>query len=276
MIAAALAFACAALGTAGVGTALGAGRRAPLARRAAVAGLGRRLRASAGLEGRIAAAGRPGGLGARELMSLKVAGALAAALPGALSGAVAPGRLGLLAAVGGPVAGFLAPDLWLARRARERARLVRRELPGALDLLAVTVEAGAAIGDGIARVAARSRGPLAAEWRALGGEVTLGVPFEEALAGLGMRLPQAEVVAFCAAVARARRHGAPLGRTLAGQARDTRMALRRRVAEDAARAAPKIQVVVALLLVPSVLLLVAAALAAALLDGGGGASALGG
>ena len=64
---------------------------------------------------------------------------------------------------------------------------------------------------------------------------------------------------------------------LAGQARDARASLRRRVREDAARAGPKIQLVVALLLVPSVLLLVAAALLAALLGpGAGGERLLGG
>jgi tight adherence protein C len=102
------------------------------------------------------------------------------------------------------------------------------------------------------------------------------VPLERALATLAERLPQREIRAFCAALDRARRHGTPLGRTLAGQARDARLALRRRVQEDAARAAPKIQLVVALLLVPSVLLMVAAALISALLGGhGGGALPLG-
>jgi tight adherence protein C len=78
-----------------------------------------------------------------------------------------------------------------------------------------------------------------------------------------------------AAVERSRRHGAPLGETLAGQARAARLALARRIREDAAKAGPKIQLVVALLLVPSVLLLVASALLAAFLDGGTGALALG-
>ena len=78
-----------------------------------------------------------------------------------------------------------------------------------------------------------------------------------------------------AAVARARRHGAPLSETLAAQSRDARVALARRAREEAARAGPKIQLVVALLLVPSVLLLVAAALVAALVsEGGGGGSVL--
>jgi len=202
-------------------------------------------------------------------MAAKLASAVVGGLSGALVGAAAPGRLGVLIAVAAPAAGFLAPDLWLARRAAERARAVRRALPAMLDLLRVSVEAGVSLPSALADVGARATGPLATEWRAVGGEVEPGVPLEEALAAMTERLPQPEVRALCAALERARRHGAPLGRTLAGQARDTRVALRRHVQEEAAKAGPKIQLVVALLLVPSVLLMVAAALTAALVGGGG-------
>jgi tight adherence protein C len=209
-------------------------------------------------------------------MGVKVAVALAGAGSGAVLGTVAPGRLGIALAATGPVAGFFAPDLWLARRAAERARVVRRDLPGLLDLLRVSVEAGAPLAEALGQVGARAAGPLAAEWRSIARQVALGVPLERALAGLGERLPQPEVTALGAALDRARRHGTPLGRTLAGQARDARFALRRRIHEDAAKAAPKIQLVVALVLVPSVLLMVAAALVSALLgDGSGGGLPLG-
>lgn len=221
------------------------------------------------LERRIIAAGRPGGLGPREVLAAKVAGAVCAAVASAPVVAVAPGRLGVLLTVAAPVGGFLAPDLWLARRAAERARAVRRVLPAMLDLLRVTVDAGASLPAALGEVGARASGPLAVEWRAVGREVTLGVPLEAALAGMRERLPQPEVRALCAALERARRHGAPLARALAGQARDTRVALRRHVQEEAAKASPKIQLVVALMLVPSVLLIVAAAIASALVGSGG-------
>jgi tight adherence protein C len=83
-------------------------------------------------------------------------------------------------------------------------------------------------------------------------------------------LPLKEVLTLVGALARPARHGAPLADTLAAQARDARLARRRRIQEEAARAGPKIQLVVALLLVPSVLLLVAAALASALIGPEGG------
>lgn len=235
--------------------------------------LGRGLRPGAApprdLESRIAAAGAPGGLGVREAMALKLGSAVAGGACSVPFGALLPGRLGIVAIAASPVAGFMAPDLWLVRRARERADAIRRELPAMLDLLRVSVESGLSLGAALGEVGARTRGPLAREWRRVGRECALGIPLSQSLAGLVRRAPLPEVEALTAALGRAARHGAPLAATLEAQARDARLARRRRIQEQAARAAPKIQLVVALLLVPSVLLLVAAALAAALLGGGG-------
>ena len=282
MIAAALAFGAGALCALGLLTLMPvrSGARPRRTRRSqrgirllrGLAALGRRAaggRAPRELGVRIAAAGEPGGLGPREVMAAKVAAAGLGGLLGSLMSVAAPGRLGILILAIAPSAAFLGPDLWLARRAARRARAVRRELPALLDMLRVTVDAGASLTAALAEVGGRARGPLAAEWRAVGQEAALGVPLSQALGAMGARLPQAEVTALIGALDRARRHGAPLGSTLAGQARDSRLALRRAVQEDAAKAGPKIQLVVALLLVPSVLLMVAAALASALLGSGG-------
>jgi tight adherence protein C len=274
MVSAALAFVAAAAGTAGLGLILPArwGRGGTPAARLllTLAAAGRPLRspgAPSDLRGRIEAAGRPAGLGIRELMAAKLAAALLGAVAALPLAAVAPGRIGLVLAPAAPVLAFLAPDLWLGRLAAERARRVRRELPALLDILRVTIEAGGSLASALRAVGERAEGPLAREWVAVGDEVALGVPLSGALENLTARLPQPEVTAFVAALQRAARHGAPLADTLAAQARAARFALARRIRDDAARAGPKLQLVVALLLVPSVLLLVAAALASALLEG---------
>lgn len=297
MIAAGLAFLAAALATWGLVGLLAALRVPSLRRRerergargaigasalGALASLGRamapaaRVGAPRELEARIAAAGLAGPsrgalprLGARELMAAKVAACTLGAIAGLVLGAAAPGRLGVALTVAGPVGGFLAPDAWLARRARERARRLRRELPLMLDLLRVTIEAGLSLPAALAAVGERTHGELGAEWRVVAGEVGLGLPLAASLAAMARRVPVPEVTAVIAALERAIRHGAPLASTLAAQAHDARAARRRRIREEAARAGPKIQLVVALLLVPSVLLMVAAALVAALLHGGG-------
>jgi tight adherence protein C len=274
-----LAFIAGSLGAAGVMVLLGASRRwrrpargAHVLRLLAVAGArvwAGSARAPHELAGRISAAGDPAGLGVREVMAAKLAAAFVAGAAGAPAASMAPGRLGALVMLASPVAGFLAPDVWLARRAAQRAREVRRELPALLDLLRVSVEAGGSLPDALRSVGDRTNGPLAAEWRAIGRQVALGVPLANALDEMTERIPLPEIRALVSALDRARRHGAPLADALAAQARDARFALARRIREDAARAGPKIQLVVALLLVPSVLLLVAAALVAALLGGGG-------
>ena len=206
MVSTGLAFVAAATGLAGLVLVLPAERsvRRPTSVRFVLilASAGKRLRppgAPADLRARIEAAGRPAGLGLRELMAAKVAASIlagAAALPFA---ALAPGRLGILIAAASPVAGFLAPDVWLARHAAERARRVRRELPALLDILRISIEAGGSLTWGLRAVGERAGGPLAREWRAVAREVALGVPLGQALDGLATRLPQPEVRAFVSA-----------------------------------------------------------------------------
>ncbi|MBA2505899.1 MAG: type II secretion system F family protein [Thermoleophilaceae bacterium] len=236
---------------------------------AAGAGLRRGAAPPAGLAERIAAAGVPAGLGPREVTAAKLAGASVLGLFSLPLTAAAPGRLGFLIVLAAPVAGFLAPDLWLARRRDARLRRARVELPALLDLLRVAIDAGAPLAHALGRVGSRAHGPVAAEWRRVAAEVDLGAPLAEALSLMPLRLPCAEIDTLAAALTRAMRHGVPLSDTLAAQARDSRLHRRRRIQEEAAKAGPKIQLVVALLLVPSVMLMVAAALLAALTESGG-------
>lgn len=230
--------------------------------------LPRAARGPADLERRLVEAGSPGGLGAGDLLAAKAGAALAGAALGLLAGALLPGRFALLAAVSAPCLGFLAPDAWLARRRAERVAAVRRDMPALLDLLGVAVEAGCSLPEALAEVGRRSCAPLARLWGGVAAQVAVGVPLTSALETHRRELAMPEIDAFAGALARAARHGAPLSATLAAQAREVRLARRRAIQEEAARAGPKMQLVVALLLVPSVLLLVAAALLAALMDGG--------
>jgi tight adherence protein C len=238
-------------------------RRRPGALVRALAGLGRRLggsSAGADLAARLAAAGSPLGLAPADAAALKLGVALVAFGLAAPLAAAAHGRLGLLVLLGAPAAGYLAPDVWLGRRIRSRAHRLERELPDVLELVRVAVQAGMPLGRALADVGERRRGLLGAELRRTAREIALGTPRREALEGLARRCPAAGIQPLVAAIDRAERLGAPLGATLASQARDARASRAARIRESAERAAPKIQLVVALGLVPSVLLLVAAAL----------------
>jgi tight adherence protein C len=212
------------------------------------------------LEARLVAAGEPAGLGMREWTALKVVVALLGGVLGALVAAEAPARIAVLTMLSGPVGGFVAPDLWLARLARRRLDSAVRELPDMLDLLRVTIEAGMPPARAIGVVGSEFRGTLAGEWKRVAAEIELGIARDEAFAGLYARLPADELGSLVESLMRTSRYGVPLGRTLELQARSARESRRLQVRERAARAGPKIQLVVALLLVPAVLLVVAAGL----------------
>ncbi|MDQ5895115.1 MAG: tight adherence protein [Actinomycetota bacterium] len=83
-----------------------------------------------------------------------------------------------------------------------------------------------------------------------------------ALEALRQRVGGTEITSLCSTLERSRRLGSPLADQLRRQSATLRQDQRRAIEEEAARAAPKIQLVIALVLVPSVLLLIVAALAA--------------
>jgi tight adherence protein C len=235
---------------------------------ALLARIGRRAgspAAPADLTGRLAAAGVSPRVGVADLMAVKGGGALVAVVVAVPLAGALPGRLPLLAGVALPLAAFLAPDAWLVRRARARGRAMERELPDVLDLLRVAIDAGLPLGRALSECTRRDPGLLAGEIRAAAARLDLGLPSDDVFELVRQRCPAAGVHGLVGVLRRAVRYGSAPGEALAAQAQEARAAHARRVREEAARAAPKIQLVVALLLVPSVLLLVAAALVRTLL-----------
>jgi tight adherence protein C len=240
-------------------------------RRGAVVGwlaaLGRGVgagRPAADLAERIDAAGGPFGLSAADVVAIKGGGAVVAPLAALPLALATPGRLAVMLLGIGAAAGWLAPDLWLRRRARARMRVMEAELPDVLDLLRVAVEAGLPASRAPAEVARHHPGMLARELGRAASEHALGVPREESLSALARRAPLPGVRAVVAAIRRADRHGAPLGPALGALATQARSDRARAAREAAARAAPKVQLAVAALLVPGAMLLVASALLGAL------------
>jgi tight adherence protein C len=219
------------------------------------------LAARLGIAPRLARAGLAERLSVPAVLVAKLAGAMAGLCVALPAAPAAPGRLSWIVAVGLPAAGFLGPDAWLERRARQRLSALRGGLPDALDLLAVGASAGRSPLAGLAELGTGD-GPLAQELAVLTAESSCGAPQREALDGLRARVPVREVAAMCGVIERSRRYGSPLADQLHEQASSLRAVQRRRIEEHAARAAPKIQLAVALLLVPSVLLMIAAGLLA--------------
>ena len=219
-------------------------------------------RAPDGLSRRVDAAGIEATTA--EVMAFKVGTAVVALALAALMGAGLPGRLLWVALPGAPLAGFLAPDLWLRRRTGRRRRAMEDQLGDVLELLRVAVEAGLTVPRALGEVGRRHAGVLGVEIGRMAVLLDFGVSQRSALDVLVRRCPTPGVATLAATLGRAERHGAPLGEALAAQAEEARARRARLAIEHAARAAPKIQLVVALLLVPSAMLLMAAAMLPAL------------
>jgi tight adherence protein C len=236
----------------GVAAALSGGRVRTLAGAALWLRIPQRLR-RAGLTERVPMAA---------VLAGKAGGVLAGALVAKVASPALPTRLAILLALVLPAAGFVAPEALLERAARRRRSRVGVALPDALDLLAVGSAAGRSPATVLGEISSGTSGPLAAELAVAVAEIECGVPQREAVAAIRERVPGAELGALASALERSRRYGSPLAEQLHEQAASLRRQTRRRISEQAARAAPKIQLVVALVLVPSVLLMIMAALVA--------------
>jgi len=133
--------------------------------------------------------------------------------------------------------GFLGPDYFLTLKARGRKERVRADLPDALDLLAVSVEAGLGFDASLAKLNENMEGPLAEEFGLTLSEMRIGESRSEALKRLSDRVGAQELSAFTRAIIQADQLGTSLGRILRVQAADARLR-RQAAAEEKAMKAP--------------------------------------
>src|SRR5439155_27228467 len=133
--------------------------------------------------------------------------------------------------------GFIAPDYYLTLRARRRREAVRTALPDALDLLAVSVEAGLGFDGAITKLTEHMEGPLVDEFNMTLGEMRIGESRQSALKKMAERVDAPELGPFIRAVIQADQLGISLGRILRVQATHSRLR-RQAAAEEKATKAP--------------------------------------
>jgi tight adherence protein C len=156
---------------------------------------------------------------------------------GALVGLPSGVGLGFLLTIGGAFVGFVMPDFVLSAKARARREAVRAELPDALDLLAVSVEAGMGFDGAISKLVEHMDGPLTEEFNLALGEMRIGEGRQEALKKMAERVDTPEISSFTRAIIQADQLGISLGKILRVQAADTRLK-RQAAAEEKAMKAP--------------------------------------
>ena len=190
------------------------------------------------ISARLLAAGMGRSMTPTAFLALKSIGGLLGICFGFVLGTTAGGPLiGLVLALGIGFGGFVVPGFIVGMRGRKRREEIRAQLPDALDLLAVSVEAGLGFDGAVAKLTEHMHGALAEEFSLTLGEMRIGESRHDALKKLSERAGAAEVSSFTRAIIQADQLGISLGRLLRVQATDARLK-RQAAAEEKAMKSP--------------------------------------
>ena len=193
------------------------------------------------IDAKLERAGYPGGLRGADWVGVKLLALIGFAILFFLLGLFLTGIpiLGLLLAVVGAAIGYIAPEFWLGRKMKARSFAMILQLPDALDLLTISVEAGLGFDAALAKVVEKMEGPLIDEYRQALAEVRMGRTRRDALRDVATRADAQPVSNFIGAIVQAEQLGVPIAKVLAIQSNQLRIERRQRAEEAAAKAPVK-------------------------------------
>ncbi len=193
------------------------------------------------------------------LIGLKILAAIVLPLVGALL--FAPIRNPAIFLLSGVLA-FMVPDLMLNSSRKAREAQIVRTLPGAVDVLSLSVEAGLEFLIALERLVKRGlSGPLRDELTAVLNDIRLGTTRSEALRAMASRLEIPQVSSFVSTLVQADLLGASIGEVLKSQAAFLRTERFQRAEKAGGQATQKIIFPMLLFIFPAVLLVVIAPIA---------------
>ena len=190
--------------------------------------LGRRLAPSnqnARIRRRLDLAGNPPYWDVDRVLAFKMLGLIV----GLVLGLVIPYLLGasVLVTLGcallASLLGYTAPTMAVYQLGYNRTQQLRRELPDALDLMTISVEAGLSFDAALAQVARNTTGPMAEEFFRVLQEMQIGWGRAEAMRALSDRTDLPELRAFVLAMIQADAFGIPVANVLRIQADEMRV-----------------------------------------------------
>jgi tight adherence protein C len=191
-----------------------------------------------GVSTRLLAAGLGRTISPTAFLAFKSGLAIGGVFLGVLFGGAAASAGGVLfCSVAFAGLGFIAPDFFVSAKGRSRKDRIRAELPDALDLMAVSVEAGMGFDGAIVKLTEHMEGPLADEFALTLSEIRIGEARPDALKKLASRTDTPELNSFVRSIIQADQLGISLGRILRVQATDSRLK-RQAAAEEKAMKAP--------------------------------------
>ncbi len=153
--------------------------------------------------------------------------------------------------------GFFFPDLYMFERATKRRSEIEKELPFALDLMTIMVEAGLGFNIGLEKVVEKGqKGPLREELYIVCKKIVMGEPRADALRSMSLKVGSSEINSFVMALMQAERFGTSIGdilRIIASQVRTRRS---QKAHAQAMKAPVKMLFPLVLLIFPVILIMV--------------------
>ncbi len=190
-------------------------------------------------DARLERAGYPGGLRGADWLGVKLLSAIVIGIGALLLLLLVTGGTFIVAFLGGVVGlmvGFVAPEFWLGKKIKARSMAMMLQLPDALDLLTISVEAGLGFDAALAKCVEKMEGPLIDEFRQALAEVRMGRSRREALRDVASRADDQSLTNFIGAIVQAEQLGVPIAKVLQIQSQQLRIVRRQRAEEAAAKA----------------------------------------
>src|SRR5438094_116125 len=193
------------------------------------------------LAGFLLFAGNPLSLDPASLQTLRIA---AAAAFGAIGTAIGmflgtPFAIGI-ALLGGVAVGFYLPVLWLDQLVRDRRSELEASLPNALDVVAISMEAGLGLDRALEQLVRHQDDSLTLLVARALREIQLGRPRPDALEEMAQATGVDDFASLVRGILYAERTGVPIARTIAAHAAQMRVKRRLKIRTEAARASLKI------------------------------------
>jgi tight adherence protein C len=156
----------------------------------------------------------------------------------------------------GAVIGFWVPFFVVFDLGQRRQDQIRREVPDAIDLITLSVEAGLGFDAAISQVAHTMPGPLARELSRVLSEMQMGARRADALRALGARTRVVELRTIATSIVQASELGVPISTVLREQSKEMRIKRRMNAEERANKVGVKIIFPLILCLLPALFLVV--------------------
>ncbi|SES21581.1 tight adherence protein C [Gracilibacillus ureilyticus] len=155
-----------------------------------------------------------------------------------------------------PFIGFFGPIFWIKNKAKKRQEELSYALPDFLDMVSVTLKAGASLDQAFREISRYFDGPIQEEFSRFNHRANLGIQREELYLELINRTDVPEFHTVIKSLIRGAELGVPVATTFEIQSAEIRQLRKEKAKELAAKASPKITLITTFVVMPTAFILI--------------------